>query len=152
MDIKRRWMAVPLFMIAFLLITLWLTRRGFSDYIAIPVGLVLFFPCYLLFDRAVVLEKAGFRCRQCGYDLRGQMVPQCPECGRQFDADEIEQMKLPEPGAVVERHPRRRGPWWYVLTVTVVLLLLASFAYGLWLFYQTAPTPPASSPGTAAPS
>ncbi len=24
-------------------------------------------------------------CRQCGYDLRGQAVPRCPECGRAFD-------------------------------------------------------------------
>jgi hypothetical protein len=26
-------------------------------------------------------------CRQCGYDLRGQTEPRCPECGTPFDVD-----------------------------------------------------------------
>lgn len=28
-------------------------------------------------------------CVKCGYDLRGQVVPRCPECGLAFDPQEI---------------------------------------------------------------
>lgn len=28
-------------------------------------------------------------CRECGYDLRGQTEPRCPECGTPFDADTL---------------------------------------------------------------
>lgn len=28
------------------------------------------------------------RCHRCGYDLRGQTVERCPECGRAFDAND----------------------------------------------------------------
>ncbi len=28
-------------------------------------------------------------CIECGYDLRGQVVPRCPECGTAFDPQEI---------------------------------------------------------------
>ncbi len=30
------------------------------------------------------------KCRQCGYDLRGQQTPRCPECGTPFDEDVLE--------------------------------------------------------------
>jgi len=29
-------------------------------------------------------------CRKCGYDLRGQIAPRCPECGEPFDIDLLE--------------------------------------------------------------
>lgn len=138
MDKKRRWLGGIPYTILLLGITLVLTRAGYSDYIAIPVGLILWLPCFLVFDRAVVLERRGFRCKQCGYDLRGQEVPQCPECGRELDPDQVQQMKLPDPSAVVERAPGRRGRWW-LLTIPAIVVLLVGLICGIWRYLQSAP-------------
>jgi hypothetical protein len=46
-------------------------------------GLVFHF---LFFERVRLIEGTGFRCRQCGYDLRGLADNRCPECGCEFDA------------------------------------------------------------------
>jgi hypothetical protein len=37
-------------------------------------------------ERCVRIGSAGRpKCRKCGYDLRGQREPRCPECGTEFD-------------------------------------------------------------------
>jgi hypothetical protein len=45
-------------------------------------------PYFVLFERTRVLERKGFRCRQCGYDLQGQLEPRCSECGLGFNETE----------------------------------------------------------------
>ncbi len=35
--------------------------------------------------RILLREQGIVLCLDCGYDLRGQTVPRCPECGRPFD-------------------------------------------------------------------
>lgn len=36
------------------------------------------------------LNQRGYSlCVHCGYDLRGQTTPRCPECGNAFDADRL---------------------------------------------------------------
>ena len=63
-----------------------------------PVGMLVGF--YWLFNfglrrpfqRALreALQRKGVPiCLKCGYDLRGQTEPRCPECGTPFDADLI---------------------------------------------------------------
>ena len=40
------------------------------------------------------LVRFGFAvCLDCGYDLRGQTVSRCPECGKRFDAKELGKSK-----------------------------------------------------------
>ncbi len=66
---------------------------------ALPALIVSFFSivlslaAVLIFRRSVALSirrrllDAGIPvCLACGYDLRGQHQPRCPECGRPFDA------------------------------------------------------------------
>lgn len=36
----------------------------------------------------VVGREPGVRCKRCGYDLRGLIVPRCPECGCLFGFEE----------------------------------------------------------------
>jgi len=31
------------------------------------------------------VSRGRLRCNKCGYDLRGQTVPRCPECGTEFE-------------------------------------------------------------------
>ena len=36
------------------------------------------------------VRKRMPRCLRCGYDLRGQTTPRCPECGLEFDPEHLE--------------------------------------------------------------
>ncbi len=66
-----------------------------SRYVAVGVFVVLLPAAYLAFRllrepmRRVVrgdLQAAGVPiCIQCGYDLRGQTIARCPECGQPFE-------------------------------------------------------------------
>lgn len=40
--------------------------------------------------RARPIRKRAARCLRCGYDLRGQTTPRCPECGLEFDPEQLE--------------------------------------------------------------
>ncbi|HNQ22088.1 MAG TPA: hypothetical protein PKK06_03240 [Phycisphaerae bacterium] len=46
-------------------------------------GLVGLLGLILFFDRAKAYERCAVRCPKCGYDLRGQVVDRCPECGEE---------------------------------------------------------------------
>ncbi len=66
-------------------------------------------------------------CRFCYYDLRGQQMPRCPECGTGFAFD--------DPGSVLRKTPGglRRMLFWLrrrrrVLVVAMTILLLCSYA------------------------
>ncbi len=37
--------------------------------------------------RELLIERGILVCVHCGYDLRGQTEPRCPECGRAFDPE-----------------------------------------------------------------
>ena len=69
---------------------------GLTQGIVQPIGMVVAF--YWLFNhglrrpfqralRQAILDRGEPICMQCGYDLRGQTQPPCPECGTAFDAD-----------------------------------------------------------------
>lgn len=95
-----------------------------------PVGLALFAACLiaLLFavigtiDRAVVIERCGFRCRGCGYDLRGQVTPRCPECGHEFDADERCMLET----GIYPQTTRRGGVHWAIIALLILLSVLVT--------------------------
>lgn len=123
----RRFLAMVPLTAATIFGSLYLTRSGLAgDWAAIPVAAVVWFPLIVLLDRVIVLERRGFWCRQCGYDLRGQINPQCPECGREFDPSETEQMELPDPADVLQRQKRKRNYLGLVLFIVLVAALTAS--------------------------
>ena len=53
--------------------------------LALLIMVAVLVPHFAFFERARVLERKGFRCRQCGYDLQGQEASRCPECGAKLD-------------------------------------------------------------------
>jgi len=40
-------------------------------------------------------HAAAYPCASCGYDLRGQVEPRCPECGLQFDPEQLPMPPIP---------------------------------------------------------
>ena len=102
MDKNRRYLALIPFACIVLVAATFLSRGGWTGFAVIPVAVVVWLPWILLFDRAIVLERRGFWCQDCGYDLRGQIDPHCPECGRAFDSNETAQMELPDPSRLVQ--------------------------------------------------
>ena len=71
-------------------------------------------------DSPRLIEAHGFRCQQCGYDLRGQTLPRCPECGTEFDAEERARILARE-----DVHTKRptSGVWTLVFIAVVIVLL-----------------------------
>lgn len=146
-DGKRRLLAVVIWIPILLLGSYQLTRLGWSDLLAPVFMLVFWVPVFLALDRAAVIERAGLRCRGCGYDLRGQVVPRCPECGRELSEEERRMLTIGVfPTAVVRS---RRGAW------VVVMLLVAlgcAVTLGLAITYYYGTRPPAATPPPAAPA
>ena len=88
-DVRRRLLAtIPWVGILFFLIfVVRITSLGLV--IAVPMIIAAGILNFFLFDRAVVRDRTGFRCRECGYDLQGQVEARCPECGAEFDLAEL---------------------------------------------------------------
>ena len=126
-DWKRRLLSILIMPLAFL-VSMYLARNGWPGYMALSVVLVLWLPCFLVLDRAAVLERRGFRCQQCGYDLRGQIAPRCPECGRELDADEC---AILETGVFPHGPTPRRSRAWLAIPLLVFAFLLTSLAVGI---------------------
>lgn len=107
---------------------------GWSGILAVLALLAAIVPILLLLDRPRVIERAGIRCRGCGYDLRGQATPRCPECGRELDAAEQAQIASGElPVAAGPAH--RRGM--LLLIIAIVLLVLSVLGTGFGWFRAT---------------
>jgi hypothetical protein len=127
-DWKRRLLSLLPIVLLALPVSMYLTRRGWPDFVALPVAFILWLPWFLLLERVAVLERRGFRCRQCGYDLRGQTVPRCPECGQEFDAAERAYM---ETGVFPSGPVRRRSRAWFAIPLLLFAVLLTGLAVGI---------------------
>jgi hypothetical protein len=66
MNKGRRYLALIPFGCIVLVAAIFLSRAGWTDFAVIPVAVVIWLPCFLLFDRAIVLERRGFWCQDCG--------------------------------------------------------------------------------------
>jgi hypothetical protein len=141
----RRLLAIVPFVGMTLCVTMVVSRMGLGDFAIIPVIIGLAAPYFLLIDRAVVLERCGFRCRQCGYDLQGQTVPRCPECGREFDAGERARLETGSfaDSPVIER-PRRR----VALALVIIVPLLISIGLGIAAWQRRSGKPGQPAPVT----
>jgi hypothetical protein len=133
--------AIPwIVLIVIMLMVLDIMSLGIA--IGLPVLIAVGMANYMLLDRIIVVERCGFRCRQCGYDLRGQVQPACPECGRRFDEEEIEFMQRTSPDVADETRGRRAGVGRWVTVTIMILLGLAVFVQGLVVFRTRGAQPP----------
>ena len=128
---RRRLLAIIPFVGMVLCASLLISRLGLGDFAIVPAAIGLAAPYFLLIDRAVVLERYGLRCRGCGYDLQGQTVPRCPECGRELDAQERARLSTGAfAGLQVAERPRRRAL--FALVIIVPLLISVGLGFALW--------------------
>lgn len=127
-DVTRRLLAmIPWLVIVMLLLSV-ARISSLGWVVAVPVLLVVCLANFFLFDRAVVHERTGFRCRQCGYDLQGQSEARCPECGSPFDLAELAVFKAggtPAP----PRASLSRRVLIAVILVAITLLLVSGILY-----------------------
>jgi len=143
-SLKWRLLATIPWIALIVLMLLVLDIMSLGMVIGLPALIVVGMANYMLLDRIIVVERCGFRCRECGYDLRGQVQPACPECGRQFDEEEIERMKRADPHAAVARPGRGTAVGRWVAVSVMILLGLAVFVQGLLVFRARSAQPPAA--------
>ena len=112
------------------------------SYAIMVVSLLLFL---YIFEHVVLLERRGFTCKKCGYDLQGLPENRCPECGLDFDPAERERIL-----ARINKPPPRPKRQW--IAAIVLVLLVASVVLSMIVYKNTA-TPAAAPPppGGAAP-
>lgn len=123
MDTRRRllgmfpWAAVVLVLIKIVDVT------SLGMVLAAPIILVAAVTCFYFIDRVVVVERTGFLCRSCGYDLWGQTASPCPECGTAFEVADLDQRRAGQAHEQPVRHRRSHREW-----LGILLLLLVGVA------------------------
>ncbi len=91
--------------------------QDYPYYFMIPMGAIPILGFVYLLDRVKLLESAGFRCQDCGYDLQGQTNNICAECGTEFDSEKLAAYKaglLPKPIPI--------NPWLRRTTIALIFL------------------------------
>jgi hypothetical protein len=117
----RRLLAI-LALIALMLGGMALASRGTDSLVTLGLAFALWLPLFLVLERPRVVQRCGLRCQSCGYDLTGQVVPRCPECGRPLDDRE---RTILASGAVLATATAARG--WSRLGAICVIVLIALF-------------------------
>jgi hypothetical protein len=152
-DWRRRLVAVAVWIPTFIVLmgVVRVTRYGL--WFAILSLVVIGFVIFAAFERIALITPRGFRCRGCGYDLRGQVAPHCPECGRALDEEERARLGagFAEPPPVRTRRDR------FVFYMVVLVPLTFLLAMGIAVQRRTAaratlPLPtsaPASAPSVS---
>jgi hypothetical protein len=146
-DKKRRLLAlIPYTAIVFGVATL-LPRAGLGNFAMIPALLVVLLLFFAVVDRAVLVERTGFRCRQCGYDLQGQVEGRCPECGSEFDLGEMAKHAARPHARTPERS---RAGVWALIALSLVfggtLVLVGLAHYRFWRAGTAGGTPAVAQP------
>ena len=149
-NVRRRLLAMIPYLVLVILLVGVLRIPNYGLAVALPViigaGMLNFF----YFDRPVVHERTGFRCRQCGYDLQGQKEGRCPECGAEFELEALETHKSGGP-----QSPRRVRTGWRIAALVFVsaltLLLIASLLFHIQSPGRRTLPLPASAPATGTP-
>ena len=102
--------------------------------VVVVVMSTVMIPYFLFLERARVLDRCGFRCQGCGYDLRGQSAARCPECGQNFNPDELARVQKSysavQPGSKVARRTGVVLVTLVLVFVTTVLLVVGTAKFG----------------------
>ena len=124
-------------------VALFVLRPAGRDESLLAAGLLLGLTVFLVyvFDRPRLIEATGFRCRDCGYDLRGQTESRCPECGKVFDEEERARI-LAAAGVHAKRSTPRK---WTLIFFLAVVLLLAAQILGIVVLRYTRMQPAATA-------
>ncbi len=134
-NVKRRLVLVSVAVLLALLLAGWASRR-FPTVADTPVMIGVFVTVlvvhFLFFERARLIERTGFRCQRCGYDLQGQVEPRCPECGRAFDVGERTHMHSLSSAEVADQARRRRWVKW--VGIALLAALVAGQILGLYFW------------------
>jgi predicted RNA-binding Zn-ribbon protein involved in translation (DUF1610 family) len=97
---------------------------GLRAMVVAPTLAVAMIGAVWLFDQPRLIEATGVRCRGCGYDVRGQQVMRCPECGRVFDEEELQRLSQFRAGALSDRAGRGRSRSEKLAFTSVIALLV----------------------------
>lgn len=128
-DTRRRVLAIVPWTAIVIVLVLILRVTQFGLFIAGPILLGLAIFHFFIFDRVVVHERTGVRCRQCGYDLHGQTDDRCPECGETFDRDRLET----DEAGVTGKHSSRA---WIGIALGVIIGGITLLLVGLIVFQK----------------
>ena len=127
-----------------------LLRLPLTPLLILPLLIGLCVVFVVLLDRPVLLERSGFRCQECGYDLTGQVEPRCPECNREF---ELEALRRYQSALDHDRPPRRAmGRPGLILFIIALVLLTGMVVIGLVRYQRAAGTRPAPAPQSPTPT
>ncbi len=154
-DTRRRLLAIFVWVPAVAGTLVLANRSGLGYPVSLPTLVVLGALIFRLIERAVVLERCGFRCRQCGYDLRGQGDPYCPECGRGFDAAEVAQMSSSDPAGVAQPAKRTGRRSSFILLALIIIVVVTQVILGIVVHRRKTAAPavvPTQQSAPAAPS
>ncbi len=140
-NVRRRLLGAAVLVVAMLSVTSALRLPlGWNVPIMLLIILAVWVPYFLLFERARVLERRGFRCHRCGYDLQGQVEPRCPECGLEFSTADPARDARARDDENAERPARRGRHTWLIVIMATLLFLGTVLAVGLTLYMaQTRP-------------
>ena len=150
----RRLMLIVVMVPAATLVFPLLMRCGLPPLLALPfafatlIGVLI--ALLLLIDRPRVIERCGLRCKRCGYDLRGQSEPRCPECGAQLDAEQQAALKTGDVPVTTKRRPRMLWPLLGLLIIFSIASLVFVFLMEFGRIRRAAPLLPTTQ-STSAP-
>lgn len=141
-SMKRRLIATIPWIGMLLFYFLYMDLMSWGLWIALPIVCGTGLAIYMTFERLVVHERCGFRCRECGYDLQGQQSPQCPECGTVLSEEDTRRMRLlGEAAASPPVAAGRFGRWAAVFVIVLLSLFVAGQIVFLCVQRPGAPDP-----------
>ena len=79
--VSARWLlsiGLPVWLASTVNLGVWLFLGSFAS-------LFFWHRPYIRFVRQYLVDRGIIVCLKCGYDLRGQTIARCPECGKAFD-------------------------------------------------------------------
>lgn len=74
------------------------------------------------------IDADGMRCARCDYDLRGILVPTCPECGLEFSFSEVVS-RSPKKGVV-----DKMASCWFGISPRLRFVIIASSLVALLVY------------------
>ncbi len=103
-----------------------------------PLILGIFFailaPYFTFFEQPRLIERSGFHCKKCGYDLHGLVELRCPECGTEFDEEQRARSERISGEIEASTRSRRRTRIIGITLVVILFSLTLAGVFGTWLF------------------